>query len=375
MTSTPYNIVVSDDTLEKIVLYKAEIDAGTVQAGARLKAKIKPGMDRDSFIEALLATKLPKIFAESEIKGDDSDWNARELSILGDINVTMEADIHDNGTWSVTDKSFKMHQPPLRGHLLFTPGALLKGSGFTGTTPDLAEIQDAKGSIDQNKYNRLVERRLLPLFLHAESTAATEGRPAFVTLPGIGCGVFAGDFKGEMGEYLNIALKTLLQKHGGRLPHIAAVYFDPFSECVNEEEKFHGVSYFARPSTFNPGQPQLCAPGSYKTSGKDFSTCTLYKIVAWDHASLPGNDFFGGSRHTDDGVTAAATNAMEVLMGVKGRYTKGAYAPPAGFRTWEEIALKNKFNLAVKENVKIFPLNPPPKITSRFPPASPPDLP
>tara|TARA_B100000683_G_C12082743_1_gene387565 strand:- start:222 stop:533 length:312 start_codon:yes stop_codon:yes gene_type:complete len=52
----------------------------------------------------------------------------------------------------------------------------------------------------------------------------------------------------------------------------------------------------------------------------------LYKFVAWDHFSWPGNDFFANSRQTDDGVSAAATSSMASLLeqpvGITFRYDR-----------------------------------------------------
>ena len=81
--------------------------------------------------------------------------------------------------------------------------------------------------------------------------------------------------------------------------------------------------------------------------GDDFSGCLLTSIVAWDHVSWPGNDFFGGSRCTDDGVKAAATDSMAVLTGIEGRYDpgRGAYVPPPPFRTWEEVVIRKGLRL------------------------------
>jgi len=47
----------------------------------------------------------------------------------------------------------------------------------------------------------------------------------------------------------------------------------------------------------------------------------------WDHVSWPGNDFYGGSRSTDDGVKAAATDSMAALTGVEGRYAPNRGGP------------------------------------------------
>ena len=40
--------------------------------------------------------------------------------------------------------------------------------------------------------NALYERRLLPVFQHVNSIAATQGKSALLTIPGLGCGCFAG---------------------------------------------------------------------------------------------------------------------------------------------------------------------------------------
>ncbi|MEZ0260018.1 MAG: hypothetical protein ACAH80_03360 [Alphaproteobacteria bacterium] len=349
-SSPGYNIVMSEATLAGILQYKADIASGKASPGARLKAALDGEKAPEQFIEALLSTKQPKIFAESEIRGDGSDWTHRELALLGDINVTMAVKIFDNGAWSPSDKHFREHAVPLEGHLLFTPGPLLGvGAAFSGTSPDFAEVVSG-GKIDQAKYNALIERRLLPILAEANDCAAKDGTPALITLPGIGCGAFAGSFKGQMGAHLDTALRAMLEKHAPSLPHIAGVYFDPFGECGNAQKDFGGIKYLVRPATLNPGKPQLCAPETY---GADFADCRLYKIVAWDHASLPGNDFFGDSRFTDDGVSAAATNSMEVVTGTRGHYSGGSYAPPAGYKDWEDVAEKNNVRLQAAGNVKI----------------------
>ena len=73
----------------------------------------------------------------------------------------------------------------------------------------------------------------------------------------------------------------------------------------------------------------------------------MFSIVAWDHVSWPGNDFYGGARCTDDGVKAAATNAMAVLTGVTGQYdqAQSAYLPPTPYRTWGEVVAANGLRL------------------------------
>ena len=81
--------------------------------------------------------------------------------------------------------------------------------------------------------------------------------------------------------------------------------------------------------------------------GGDFSGCVLFSIVAWDHVSWPGNDYFGGSRSTDDGVKAAATDSMAVLTGIEGHHDphRGAYLPPKPHRTWDEVVRQTGLRL------------------------------
>lgn len=80
-------------------------------------------------------------------------------------------------------------------------------------------------------------------------------------------------------------------------------------------------------------------PVDYEEPGDDFSGCTLYSIVVWDHVSRPGNDLFIGARATDDGVKAAVTSSMAALTGLEGHYDLklGQYQPPQPYRTLGEV--------------------------------------
>ncbi|HJD67127.1 MAG TPA: hypothetical protein LFV66_01445 [Rickettsia endosymbiont of Bembidion lapponicum] len=54
-------------------------------------------------------------------------------------------------------------------------------------------------------------------------------------------------------------------------------------------------------------------------------------------------------------MVAAATNVVQKITGVEGKYDKNAkkYLPPAGYRDWEEVARKNNIHLIANDNVKI----------------------
>lgn len=332
-------ILIPEETKRAISVYHEALTAGKQVAGARvLKAFVDEGLEissPDHLLRALLRSKKPQIFAESEVAGDGSDWNAVELRLLGDISVAMDVTIFDDGRHS----SPKVHSHPFDGTLIFTPGALLRASG-NHVPADWAEVVQPNGTLDSEAYDSLYERRLLPVFQHIESHCRASGRKAFVTIPGLGCGQFAGRFQGTLGVAFERSLKAFLERHGGSFSHIKAVYYDPYSECQQSRQEIHGIQFMVRPLLLsNGGKPQLCQPSDYAETDEEFSDCRLFSLVAWDHVSWPGNDFFGGSRCTDDGVKAAATNSMEVLTGGVGTYSaqRHAFMPPAPFRTWGEL--------------------------------------
>jgi hypothetical protein len=136
------------------------------------------------------------------------------------------------------------------------------------------------------------------------------------------------------------------------------VYYDPYNECENERHEYGGVSLLVRPLAWgNQQKPQLCHLTAYQEQGDDFSECGLFSVVAWDHVSWLGNDFFIGSRATDDGVKAAATDSMYALTGVAGYYDPRTcqYNPPAGFRIWREVVAHEGCRLRVEGHLSVPP--------------------
>jgi hypothetical protein len=136
-------------------------------------------------------------------------------------------------------------------------------------------------------------------------------------------------------------LARLLDTHGASLPNLRAVYFDPYSECENARADHHGITLLVRPLTApgNAQKSQLCRPADYAEAGDEFGECALYSLVAWDHVSWPGNDFYAGLRATDDGVKAAATSAMSGVTGIAGRYdtVTHQFLPPSEYGDWGEV--------------------------------------
>jgi hypothetical protein len=290
------------------------------------------GLTGQDLLGELFDTKRPQIFAESAVSGDGSDWNVTELRLLGDVSVAVPVTIFDDGN----HRSPTPHVPPFYGMLVFTPGALLC-NGHGNMPVDWSETTAADGQLSTDGYYGLYRRKLLPIFRYLNHHAA-KPRSAFITVPGLGCGQFAGPFRGQLGRQFQAVLQRFLMEYGASFPNLAAIYFDPYSECENARYQIHGISYMVRPlmAPGNQRKSQLCRPVAYGERSDDFSDCALYSIVAWDHVSWPGNDFFIGSRATDDGVKSAATSSMFALTGVEGEYdpAHGKYQPPRTYRNW-----------------------------------------
>lgn len=336
-------IIVPPGTRERAEKLRDRLIAGTTAPGilfARtLESASEPG-DPTAFLLHLLATKKPRIFAESEIAGDGSDWTLEELRLLGDISVAVDTSVFDDGH----HHSPRVHEVPFPGTLVFTPGALLRSSARSEPC-DLAAVTDARGDLDEAAFITLYFRRLRPVFDFINHRAVAAGKRALVTVPGLGCGQFAGRFAGRLGALLGRALHHILAENASLWSGIAAVYYDPYNEGTNERHRLGDMDYLIRPLCHgNEGKPQLCRPETYAEAGDDFSGLLFHSIVAWDHVSWPGNDFWAGARATDDGVKAAATDVMRHLAGIEGAYDpRGhAYLPPKPWRTWEDVARERK---------------------------------
>lgn len=343
---TAYRVIFSASTRRIAEEYAAQLARGDAVPGARLARRLARSGDElsgDDVLQGLLDTKLPQIFAESAVAGDGSDWNARELEILGDVGIAAEVTVYDDGRHTQPT----VHAEPFGATLVFTCGALLR-NGQGREPADLARVRGADGGLDLERYHALFERRLLPVLEYVNATAAQRGRAALITVPGLGCGQFAGRWAGSLGERLHRTLARLLEQHAPRFGAIRVVIFDPYDECADEEIGLGHLHYRVRPlrRSAHP-RPQLCLPAAYQQSGDDFGDCDLYSLVAWDPVSWPGNDFYVGSRATDDGVKAAATSVMRAMTGIAGRYDPALfqYRPPPGYRNWEQVVRQHALGL------------------------------
>jgi len=348
-----YNVVLSKYAYSNVDAYKntsLKIENFGYHMAKQLKNLTVERLDTRDVLKALLNTKKTQIFAESAIAGDGSDWTEEELSLLGDISIAMKVAIYDNGA----HQNPTIHEEPFEGHLIYTPGALLRND--QGGVPADWRAVMLDGVLNKDLYYSLYERRLLPAFRYINEQAIASNKLAFVTIPGLGCGQFAGEFRGQMGHILRAALIRFLETYGSEFSGIRAVYYDPYNEWENERSHRGGVEFIIRPLLMgNETKSQLCYPTAYEEKGDDFSNCDLYSFVAWDHVSWPGNDYYRDSRTTDDGVKAAATNTMEVMTGLKGSYSleRNRYLPPNEFNNWYSVVAEKDISIEVGDNLYI----------------------
>lgn len=350
-----YQTILNQLTLDKAHSLLKQLKANSELSGHFLRKQLQQVnlsiLSVEEFIEILMRTKPPQIYAESAVYGDGSDWTLDELSILGDISIVSPVEVYDNGIHKRPD----IHKTPFKATLVFTPGVLLRNDlGYKAA--DWGSVIN-NGEIDISLYEQIYERRLLPPLRHINHLFKNASKKALITIPGLGCGQFAGPFQGQLGHLLKQTLYQLIEAHSHSLKNIRAIYFDPYNECKNERYEIEHLSYLVRPLLDgNHDKPQLCLPEQYEEVENEFKNCELVSFVAWDHVSWPGNDFYIGSRSTDDGVKAAATNVMKQMTNVEGKYNPitFSYEPPLPFRNWNKVIEVNAIQLDIKDSIYVY---------------------
>jgi|GEM_PF-402097 len=383
----PYDVLLSKSVLKNLMDYKEALINGSESPGPNLKIQLEKrlkGQDlstitTEKFIEAMLSTKDIKAFAETEDLSASGNWNKKEVEILGGINIAInDLTIYGNGARngeaiSSTADVRKTHDKSFKGNILITQGALLENISLRGEkTPDYNRVvkrdekgeiikdENGKATIDQEKYNALVEERMLPLLSHANETAKQKGKNkrALITMPGIGCGQFAGEFQEEMPGHLDKAMKAMLEKHESKFSNIACVYYDPF-KGENTSQDIEGIKYrvrpFTKPMPNHSQKSQLEHPSTYEEEKGEFDNCMLFKIVAGDHIGRAGNDFnTENSIRTDEGSSLSQTDFQRRMTGDEGHYAKDEQKfLPNNHNDWAESHRKKDPFYNVDGNVKI----------------------
>lgn len=317
-----YQILLTKETFDKIEQYKSEMLAKPNIAGRYLQSALKDkdllNLSTKEFLDILLNTRPHLLFAESDIDPLENPptFTKKELQLQGGISVNVPVTVYDNGLWNNPE----IFNDTFEANLIFVAGPLLTFNSGEKYAPDYYIIEN--GKINQDRYNKLIEERLLPGLIQANNES--EGNDVVITMPGIGLGQFAGKWRDteELHNAFITSLKTLITKYVSKLPNIKKVYIDTFAAILEPSKTpIEHIEFKINPSLCNNNPiPLLSKPESHFPGNN--GNYKLYKIVAWDHASWPGNDFFHNARSTDDGVSAASTNLMTKLSGIEGQYDK-----------------------------------------------------
>lgn len=352
MVGKKYRWTVHRDFQPKLKRWKANLLDGSIDPGRRVSSvlgqrTIQSLTPKDLF-EVLVQSREPTRYAESEVKADGTDWTVDELALLGDMGFACEVEVFDDGRHALPN----VHKKSFNGLLLFMSGALLRND-FGRIVPDYQECV-VDGTIQSDAFQNLIARRIRPLLKYASQYAKERDRSIVVTVPGVGCGQFAGSVgsNNDIPKELSLAIERLLNEEGEAFTHIACVRFDSYASLKDSEKVIHGISYRVRPhvrSLFP--RAQLSEVSRFEEQEGEFANCLLASVVAWDPVSWPGNDFYIGNRATDDGVKAAATSLMREITGVKGEYvaSREGYYPVDSDDPWEQIIRKNELKLVTRK--------------------------
>ena len=174
-----------------------------------------------------------------------------------------------------------------------------------------------------------MKRRLEPAFDFVDSKSDSEHK-ALVVIPGIGCGLFGGKF----------------------VKQLPLGVFVPFDGEMSTTA-IGNITSRIRPH-LKQKTPMLSDTRAFAEGTENFSKDRLFKFVAWDHRSCPGNNFLRCKHQTDDGVSAAATDCMARVLGVTGCYDgRGRYMPSNEYETWEHVVKANDILLRVQRNLQV----------------------
>jgi hypothetical protein len=230
------------------------------------------------------------------------EWDINANTIL----VVPKVTVYDEGQ----REHIKVVAKPFESNLLYISGPLLQQDESFPNLTDRHKVFDGN-QFNIQKYNQLIEERVLPALLHINEMALAAGKKAVIGMPGLGCGAFATyEVKDTISDDFFAAIRAILQKHSNAFPAIGRIEFSSKDHIKNQQVgdiKLHrGKNY--------PGlniQPQK--------GEKSF------RIVAWDPLSAPGNEYWVQSKYltdrsSDDPISILSTNILEIITGIKGKY-------------------------------------------------------
>lgn len=377
-----YRFILSHNAEAAIQQYQVDLATEAKIPGEYLKERILKRMNKPNatnseissfiasinvyeFLELIVQSKQIKVFSESEVKGNGKDWNRTELELLNLINTVAPVTIYDNGNYGAS--KVVVHKKPFQGYLLFTNGVRLKQAEGS-VSPDADAVIKEDGTIDKYAYRKLYEERLIPLLLEANRIAGLNGKQALISIPGLGCGSFAGDFANIIKPIFRDTLLQILSDHQHELPNIRGVVFDSFDGCEREDKTVGHMDFLVRRSKDENGMGVLSPPSTY---GDKYKDCLLFSTVAGEPCSRLGCDLmYGlnreqkGLRNTNEGAVAAGTDLMQRVNHIEGKYNPEPPAPMFNVasdpnKSWGSVVEKSNVQLTVR-NARSYSVRPVP---------------
>lgn len=333
--------VISPETTRKINSLRKKIQE-KVPIGSNLKrvlndCGIQPStLTNEVVLLMLLRTKKPKCFAESDVNGHD--WTHDEFAILSEIGTCVaNVTVYDDAKWghknSTPFRQYKRHQATL----LFMNGPILKPDAPI-SKQDNCEFKQlvSNKALKQDAYKAYLERRLMLLLKQASDQAAIHKKKAYIALPGIGCGEFAGSFAHQLTQRIggNSAvyesciidiIQNFTQQYPNHSIGCIRLNMGPAGGVVSEVRQIGDIPFVRSDQQGYKGhamlaKPQDVIPQKYRRD--DFE---IFSVVAGDPVSFPGNDMYIDSKFTDEGAQGGATDLVTKITGIPGHYDQGMW--------------------------------------------------
>lgn len=320
--------------LIKNFIHKLSIYSNELSEEAQVMIRTK---DVDRMAKYLYLSKVPMVFAE-KLKVEDhliykqnSSWSHEVASLLEGISPVIDCQQYHNGVFDYAGNAYAINfDEPKPVKLLYVAGVCFKGE--YGESSEAYKKIVVDGNFQHRAYINEVKRRLLPLIQYIDLTHQGD-KKILLKVPGISCGVFAGDFKnGQVQKGLFMAIKEILSENV--FQNIGACVLDVYKKNTllnNEEgkhsEQINGIDFIAYESqVYNQGkipQQQIHIGSDASVYDEKFSDYESCCFVAGDHFSLPGNDYYRGSPTTNDGNWANATDLVAQVIGVEQIFVPG----------------------------------------------------
>ncbi len=372
-----YRWTISDKSFLKAANLKLRQGNGEAPVGQYLKNYLNKlnihedtistihNLTTQSFLDALNKTRRYAILAESEITADGKDWTKEELSIMGDMSVVMDdVTVFDNGS---SDPNGKDAVNVDLGAPKFTLG-FVAGALFAGCAVDLSEVildnpHDPRLIGEQAYLNlkKLYERRLLPVLIEFNNKAKNENKKAFVSVPGLGCGKFSGQFQQGLHQAFGCILQDILKDHVSDLSSIGIVrYFNADFKASNMQVSSLKIADLIFDNV---------DPSRYRGFDNPEPEMMPCKVVDWNHASYPANHAILGKRETDGGITGACTNVLDAFTssGDRGAYLyqeRFFFSPhnagpnyPNNAKKWINYLFSKRHSLNTEHTLQIVEIN------------------